>query len=69
MDVTAALNMATSVHSKRSMVEDTCVSLYQGSDFINLFRFRANFRRFSTVGHVQTDGTLLWLRKAKSELC
>ena len=41
MDVTTALNMATSVHSKRPKVEDTCVSLYQGSDFINLTKLTA----------------------------
>ena len=42
MDVTTALNMATLVHnSKRSQVEDTCVSLYQGSDFINLTKMTA----------------------------
>ena len=41
MDVTTALNMATLVHSKRSQVEDTCVSLYQGSDFINLTKLTA----------------------------
>ena len=34
MDVTTALNMATLVHSGRPKVEDTCVSFYQGSDFI-----------------------------------
>ena len=41
MDVTTALNMATLKHSKRSQVEDTCVSLYQGSDFINLTKLTA----------------------------
>ena len=33
MDVTTALSRTPQVHSKRSQVEDTYVSLYQGSDF------------------------------------
>ena len=41
MDVTTALNKAVSVHSRRSQLEDTCISLYQGSDFINLTKLTA----------------------------
>ena len=41
MDDTTALNMAAKVHSRRSKVEDTCISLYHGSDFINLTKLTA----------------------------
>ena len=41
MDVTTALNKAVTVHSRRSGLEDTCISLYDGSDFINLTKLTA----------------------------
>ena len=36
MFVSNAIRMAALVHGEHSLVEDTCISLYQGSDFINL---------------------------------
>ena len=36
MDVTKALKEAVRVHSMYSSLEGTCISLYDGSDFINL---------------------------------
>ena len=41
MEIATALTKATAVHSRRSEVEDTCVSLYRGSDFINLTKLTA----------------------------
>ena len=41
MEIATALTKAMAVHSRRSKVEDTCVSLYQGSDFINLTKLTA----------------------------
>ena len=34
MDVTTALSKAAAVYSRRSSLEGTCISLYDGSDFI-----------------------------------
>ena len=41
MEIATASTKATAVHSRCSKVEDTCVSLYRGSDFINLTKLTA----------------------------
>ena len=41
MEIATALTKATAVYSRRSEVEGTCVSLYRGSDYINLTKLTA----------------------------